>query len=64
MPKVELASGGASAQLASGTVVLGRFRCDGLLKSGHGVDTYVATDLESGSRVVVKRVAAADHRVG
>ncbi|HEX2192450.1 MAG TPA: AAA family ATPase, partial [Acidimicrobiales bacterium] len=40
-----------------GTVLLSRFRCDSLLKTGHGVDTYAATDVQSGSRVIVKRVA-------
>ncbi|MDP8937309.1 MAG: serine/threonine-protein kinase, partial [Actinomycetota bacterium] len=44
--------------LANGTVVLERFRCERLLKSGHGVDTYGATELEGGAPVVLKRVAA------
>ena len=44
--------------LASETVILSRFRCDLLLKRSHGIDTYLATDMESGSSVVVKRVAA------
>lgn len=62
MPDIAPVTGGASWELASGTVLLSRFRCDALLKSGHGVDTYVATDLRSDSRVIVKRVAAG--RVG
>jgi hypothetical protein len=40
------------------TVLHGRFRCGQIMKSGHGVDTYLGTDLERGGRVVVKKVAA------
>jgi hypothetical protein len=38
------------------TVLHGRFRCGQIIKSGHGVDTYLGTDLERGGRVVVKKV--------
>ena len=42
------------------TVLDGRFRCERLMKRGHGVATYLGTDLERGERVVVKKVAAAE----
>ncbi len=58
VPDAAPATGGASAELVSGAVLLSRFRCDALLKSGHGVDTCMGTDLETGSQVIVKRVAA------
>ncbi|CAN5819668.1 hypothetical protein BH24ACT2_BH24ACT2_06130 [soil metagenome] len=31
------------------TVLHGRFRCGQIMKSGHGVDTYLGTDLERGA---------------
>ena len=31
-----------------------------MLKTGHGVDTFLGTDLLNGSRVVIKQVTAAD----
>ncbi|MEA2843109.1 MAG: hypothetical protein QOJ69_780, partial [Actinomycetota bacterium] len=53
------------SQPAGGPAVLGgRFRCDSVLKTGHGVDTFLGTDLLDGSRVVVKRVTAADVGAG
>ncbi len=54
-----------SEPAAGGPAVLGgRFRCDSVLKTGHGVDTFLGTDLIDGTRVVVKRVAAADIGTG
>ena len=35
-----------------------RFRCERRLKALHGVETWVATDLEEGSRVVLKQAVA------
>jgi two-component system sensor kinase len=35
----------------------GRYRCDRLIKSGSGVDTFAGVDIESRSAIIVKRVA-------
>lgn len=49
----------ASLQVGD-TVVQGRFRCDRVVKSGHGVQTCVGTDLLLDAPVVIKRAASAE----
>ncbi|MDQ3640605.1 MAG: serine/threonine protein kinase, partial [Actinomycetota bacterium] len=60
MPELDGTAAEVGSLLASGTVVLGRFRCERLLKSGRGVDTYFATELDGGAHLVLKRVVAGD----
>jgi len=46
--------------LVGDTVVQGRFRCDHVVKSGHGVQTCIGTDLLLDAPVVIKRAASAE----
>ena len=50
----------AAPQPAARAVLGGRFRRDSVLKTGHGVETFLGTDLANGSRVVIKQVTSAD----
>ena len=50
----------AAPQPAALAVLGGRFRRDSVLKTGHGVETFLGTDLVNGSRVVIKQVTSAD----